>query len=133
MNRRILIVFSGISIVILLFSFLVISQFHLRKVIIISSISDIIGLEVFERQNLLLINNEEKITELLRRNSNVMSITLRKNYPQTIILEISVRKPEFIVLHNTRVIPIDKEGVVLTGMDVTDNLPKIEIRSSFTL
>lgn len=100
--------------------------FKLKKIIIISNYFNIQDLEVFNNQNILLLDQKKTVNNLLQKNSVIKSIVLTKRYPNTIILSVDFRKPAAIVTNTTSHVYVDSEGIILPS-GKNEFVPTIEV------
>lgn len=133
--KRKLIFFSGsiIAFLVLMSSAIFIySKYQIKKIVIISTYPRIYGLEILKRQSLLLLDINKISYVLINRNPFIKSIAVTKHYPETLILDTKIRNPRYLVMKDSLVLPVDEDGVVLSGMDYDKTLPKIEV-SNFSI
>jgi hypothetical protein len=127
-RKLIFFLISAIACLLLVFlMFFVYFKYQIQKIIIISTYSKIYGLEVLKGQNLLFIDTDKIDRTLLTRNPFIKSITITKHYPETLIMDVKIRNPRYLIVKDSIVFPVDEEGTVLSNMPYDEFLPKIEV------
>lgn len=117
----------GVLSVIIFLPIFIFQKFQIESLIIITDKPKVNGLNILNRNNLLLIN-EKYINEYLQRqNPDAASIRLAKKFPRTIILEIERRIPVAQIANNSTSLYIDANGITLTEENKYSNLPRIEV------
>jgi len=113
--------------ILIFFGFFILSHFQLRKIIIISTSHKLDGLEFLAGQNLLTIDVNKTIRNLINKNKTVKSIKMNKLFPDTLLLEVTMRNPRYLVVKDNLVFPVDEEGTILVGANYDENLLKIQV------
>lgn len=107
-------------------SIFIYKKFAIKKIILVSDKSKIMGLSIFENSNLLLINEKKMSFYLQDQNTGIKSIVLEKEFPQTIIIRIEPRIPIAAIGDETKNLYIDSEGIILTAETNFSTLPRIK-------
>lgn len=102
-------------------------KFQINTLVIVSNKSQLNGLALLNRNNLLLINEKYIIDNLQKQNPEVKSIHMIKILPQTIILQVEARVPVAQVVTSSEKIYVDGEGMIISQENIYPNLPKIQI------
>lgn len=123
------IIFSGTAIISLFIVFFCFTQFIIRKVIVISPEINLRGIDAINGQSLLFIDNKKIIRILKDQNPNIADIFVTKEFPNILKLNIFIRNPIVVLNSGSTKIGIDKEGILLFGIETHLNLPKIETTS----
>ena len=108
-----------------LFIFFLYYRFQLKKVIIISQNKEIRGLSVFNKANLLLLNNEQIIYFLLSKNMFIKSIKLSKSFPSSEKMEVIWRMPYAEIISSRDPFYIDSEGFPAESDTAFSQIPQI--------
>ncbi|OGG02917.1 hypothetical protein A2W14_00235 [Candidatus Gottesmanbacteria bacterium RBG_16_37_8] len=82
----------------------------IKKIIIISENNNIAGLSVFNRKNLLFLNDDVTRNLLLTRNIFLKDIVIEKKFPSQIMIKTVWRKPIASISTSGEQILIDDEG-----------------------
>jgi len=92
--------------------------------------TSLLGLERVYRQNLPLLSQEQIKQHLARRNPRIKQIFLTKQYPNTLLVDITMRTPFVVLSVANGTYKLDQEAVVVqklstTGQDEQDQqLPR---------
>lgn len=121
--KKVIFVLIASSIFLLIFIY---KKFEIKKLIIVSYKPKIRGVSIFEGNNLLLVNEKKISNYLSEQNTDIKSIVLGKEFPQTITLRIESRTPIAAIGDETKNLYIDSEGIILTEESNIISLPKIQ-------
>jgi len=86
-------------------------------------------------QNLLKIDHEEIINQILNSNPSVERVTLRRDYPQTLIINLVNRQGIYLIVTPEQSLVVDDEGMALPVSNKNDagELIPIETHESFAV
>lgn len=100
----------------LLFIWIVYSLFIIRKVVIISVTNQINSLNILNNKNLLQLD-ENKITSILLSQNKIYSnMTIRKKFPDILVIDTKLRVPAAFIVNQGRKIFIDQDGIYIPDM-----------------
>lgn len=117
-----------ITFFLLLILFLLNKSIAVKKIILISPYRKIDGLSVFNRQNLLFLNDQKIIRFLLSKNIFIENIDLKIYFPGTVVLDIKWRQPVAVISGINNPILIDGRGFpAFTDNTKDSSLPQIYI------
>ncbi len=94
-----------------------ISLLRVVNIQVISPDHYLVGVEKNAGKNLLLLNSEEMVKELLQSNKKVSEIQIQKKYPQTLQIQVLLKKPVIVIDTNTSPLYVSADGVVLSRVD----------------
>ena len=106
------------------------TYFSIKKVIIISPTVEITGLNYLSRKFLLFIDNNKLINELINKNPNIEEISIKKEMPSTLWIDIKLKQPIAYINTQSQKIGVDKNGVLLFKIYEISDLPVIEMTNS---
>lgn len=106
---------------------IVINQFNINKVIVISLQNKIYGLSILNSQNLLFIDSLDILNRLLENNPSFSSATLDRRYPATLLISTTDRKPVARIVHSATALFLDENGILFSGNQNESNLPLVEL------
>jgi len=116
-----------VSLVILIF-LLVYRSARVRKIVVVSRVSEVKGLRYLNSTNLLTLNEEEIQKEILKNNPNLKNINIKKKFPNTVYLFLVWRDAKAKVIANNSTIYIDNVGFPsLPPQNIEENLPDIHL------
>lgn len=119
---------SGIAsaiLIIILGSFYIYHKVEIKKAIIISFENHLNGLTLLDNENLFTLNIPKSEQLLQSKNSTYYSVKIRKQYPQTLVIETQKRTAVAKILNITQDLFIDAEGVVFVEKNNRETLPVI--------
>lgn len=109
--------------------YLVVSQFRIKNVYIVSSVENIYGLEIFHESNLLFLDKNKVTKLLLEKNMFIEDVEIKYRYPISVYLFVKSRVPIAKIAHSSTFIFIDKNGIVFSDQKSSLSSPIVEIDS----
>lgn len=118
--------FFLVAVLLTLFSFVLLYLFPIKTVIVVSEYSVIYGLELVNGQNIFFVNTDQIRQNLIKRNPGLSSVSIVKNYPSTLVVNLHFREPVALVLGSSVQLYIDRNGVFLPFFKKNLILPTID-------
>lgn len=100
----------------LLFIWIVYSLFIIRKVVIISVTNQINSLNILNNKNLLQLDENKIASFLLSQNKIYSNMTIRKKFPDILVIDTKLRVPVAYIVNQGRKIFIDQNGIYIPDM-----------------
>lgn len=105
-----------------------INKFTLKRVIIVSGNTNIKGINIFNRLNLLTLNLDFLEKNIIKSNPYYKKVLIQKDFPDTLYIRTEERKPFFTLVADSGKKNVDDEGVFLDN-DMSD-LVAVEAKES---
>lgn len=124
MKRRTIwyLVFCSSLLLSLLLIWIVYSLFMVRKVVVISASDEFNGLNILDKKNLLFLDENKIASFLLSQNKIYLNLSVRKKYPNILLIDTKLRVPVAFLINKGRKIFIDQEGIYIPNLNIAGNI-----------
>lgn len=128
------IVFAAIFLIILA-SGLFWYVFRLKRIIVVAQRKPQVSYEDLKAANLIFLNSQEVSEQIVSQDRHILSVFVKKQFPSTIIVDVSFRKPYALLRTSDLLYELDCEGVILEEASASSPLvPVVETsQGSFPL